>query len=252
MKILVFGGTEEGRLLPRKLAQLGAETAVCVTTPLGAEELGECEGLTVLVGRKTEDEMAALLSGFQLCVDATHPYSTLVSENIRRACKTAGVPLRRLLREESAPEGCVCVDSVESAVEYLRHTEGNILLTTGSKTVADFAALGPSRLYVRVLPTHESLSLCEAAHIPHRQILALQGPFTRQMNEAMLLQYNIRCLVTRDGGKAGGFEEKLAAAKAAGAECLLIGRPADSGESMESICAFVRGSLEASSRGESE
>lgn len=243
MKVLVFGGTEEGRILPLKLAALGVETTVCVATPLGAEELGKAEHIRVLVGRLDEDEMAALMQGFDLCVDATHPYSTIVSANIAAACKRAGLPRRRLLREESTPEGCIFVKDVAEAVEYLKGTEGNILLTTGSKTIAEFAALDIARIFVRVLPTHESLTLCEEAGIPHKQILALQGPFTQRMNEATMEQYNIRYLVTRDGGKAGGFEEKRAATLAVGAECVLIGRPGDKGESLEEIIEFVKNSL---------
>lgn len=239
MKILVFGGTEEGRILPIKLAALGAEVTVCVATPLGAEELGSTPGVNVLVGRRDENEIAALLKGFDLCVDATHPYSTIVSANIAAACESTGVPLKRLLRAASAPAGCIFAADVNEAIEYLKNTEGNILLTTGSKTVSEFASLDISRLYVRVLPTHESLSLCEAAGIPHKQILALQGPFTRRMNEATMEQYNIRYLVTRDGGKAGGFEEKRDAALSVGAECVLIGRPAETGDSMEAIIEFV-------------
>ena len=111
---------------------------------------------------------------------------------------------------------------------------------TGSKTVGEYAPLGAERLFVRILPTHESLSLCEAAGIPHKHIIAMQGPFTRKMNEAAIEQYNIRFIVTRDGGTAGGFDEKLSAARTCGAEAIVIRRPKDVGESMEEILRFVR------------
>ncbi len=39
MKVLVFGGTTEGRLLARELSALGAQVTVSVATALGAEEL---------------------------------------------------------------------------------------------------------------------------------------------------------------------------------------------------------------------
>ena len=240
MKILVFGGTEEGRVLASNLCALGAEVAVSVATPLGAEELSGIEGAEVLVGRLDAKEMAALLRRFDLCIDATHPYSTAVSANITAACEETGVERRRLLREQSAPEGCTLVDDTASAVEFLKEREGNVLLMTGSKTVGEYAPLGAERLFVRILPTHESLSLCEAAGIPHKHIIAMQGPFTRKMNEATIEQYAIRFIVTRDGGAAGGFDEKLSAARACGAEAIVIRRPKDVGESMEEILHFVR------------
>ena len=240
MKILVFGGTEEGRVLASSLCALGAEVAVSVATPLGAEELSGIEGAEVLVGRLDAKEMAALLRRFDLCIDATHPYSTAVSANISDACSETGVEHRRLLREQSAPEGCTLVDDTASAVEFLKEREGNVLLMTGSKTVGEYASLGAERLFVRILPTHESLSLCEAAGIPHKHIIAMQGPFTQKMNEATIEQYAIRFIVTRDGGTAGGFAEKLSAARACGAETIVIRRPKDDGESMEEILHFVR------------
>ena len=73
MKIVVFSGTTEGRILSRQLAALGAQVLVSVATPLGAEEQGEETGITVHCGRLTPEEMAALLQGADLCVDATHP-----------------------------------------------------------------------------------------------------------------------------------------------------------------------------------
>ena len=104
-RILIFGGTTEGRLLAQALARRGVPAAVSVATVLGAEELSGLPGITPLVGRRTAEEMAALLSGYDKCVDATHPYAREVSANIRSACRSAGVPLRRLLRRTQLADG---------------------------------------------------------------------------------------------------------------------------------------------------
>ena len=90
---------------------------------------------------------------------------------------------------------------------------------------AAFAGLGGVRLYPRVLPTHEALDACAAAGIPARNIIAMQGPFTQALNEALLHQYGARWFVTKDGGAPGGFAEKAAAAHAAGAQLVVIRRP---------------------------
>lgn len=127
------------------------------------------------------------------------------------------------------------VDSCAQAAAFLQTRQGNILLTTGAKELGAFAALEPDRLFPRVLPTHASLSACEDLGIPHRNILALQGPFSQEMNEAMLTQYQIRWLVTKDGGTAGGYEEKQAAAQARGVPVILIRRPMDQGCSLEEL-----------------
>ena len=46
-------------------------------------------------------------------------------------------------------------------------------------------------------------------------------------------------LVTKDGGRAGGFEEKAAAAREAGAELVVIGRPAETGYTLEEILSWL-------------
>ena len=207
-----------------------------VATPLGSEEQVSFAGISVLCGRLSHDELAALVLGADLCVDATHPYAVDVTKNIQAACEATGTPLRRLLRQESATEATwVTVESTEQAAAFLQTTEGNILLTTGAKELPAFASLDPTRLYPRVLPTHAALDACEALGIPHKNILALQGPFTREMNKAMLTQYNVKWLVTKDGGKAGGFTDKADAAREKHVPLVLIRRPQEDGQTMEEI-----------------
>ena len=58
-----------------------------------------------------------------------------------------------------------------------------------------------------------------------KNLIAMQGPFSKELNAAMLRQYDCRYLVTKDSGKAGGFEEKIQAATECGAIPVIIGRP---------------------------
>lgn len=235
MKILIFSGTADGRRLSGRLAESGAEVTVCVATEYGCEEQGTCEGVTVLTGRRNADEMAELLADHALCIDATHPYALQVSRNIREACLRAGVPYRRLLRDSCAAEGAVCVSSADEAAAYLAETEGNILLAIGSKELAAFRILDSGRLFPRVLPSHASLAACEAAGIPHRNIIAMQGPFTKELNAALIRQKDIGYVVTKDGGAEGGFPEKAAAAKETGAVLIVLRRPEEQGERYEQL-----------------
>ena len=222
MNVVVFSGTTEGRELSRQLAALGIEVTVSVATPLGQEEQGSTPGVTVRCGR--------------LCVDATHPYAAEATRNIRTAAQAVGVEYHRLLRPASPlPENCLVFESAKQAAEALAAKEGNLLLATGAKELAQFAAIPPERLYPRVLPTLESIAACEAANIPHRNIIAMQGPFSFALNQAMMEQFHIRWLVTKDGGAAGGFDEKAAAASAAGAQLVVIRRPPEQGETASEV-----------------
>ena len=189
-------------------------------------------GITVHAGRLQPDAMAALLAGADLCVDATHPYAVDATRNIRAAAVQAGVEYRRLLRAQShLPPGCAVFETAAQAAEYLAGTEGNILLATGAKELAVFAGLEPARLYPRVLPTPEGIAACEAANVPHRNIIAMQ---------ALITQFQIRYLVTKDGGAAGGFAEKVQAAADTGAQLVVLRRPPETGETETQILAYCK------------
>ena len=245
MRAVVFSGTTEGRVFSKQLAALGAEVLVSVATPLGAEEQGEGSGITVHCGRLTPEEMTALLQGADLCVDATHPYAVEATRNIRAACKTAGTEYRRLLRPESPlPAGSMVFASAAHAAGFLARTQGNVLLATGAKELSAFAVLEPARLFPRVLPTREGIAACEGADIPHKNIIAMQGPFSYALNRALMEQFAIRFLVTKDGGAAGGFEEKARAAQDTGAQLIVIRRPAEQGETAEQILTHCKEMLQ--------
>lgn len=245
MKVLIFGGTTEGRQLAEMLSRRGVTAAVSVATPLGAEELGSLPGVTVLVGRLEAEEMAALLQGYDRCVDATHPYARIVSQNIRLACARTGVPLRRLLRPAGGAFRGVVTDSAQGAAAFLKGREGPVLLAIGAKELAAFSQLPPERLYPRVLPVVASLEACRAMGIPTRNILALHGPFSQALNRAILEQYHIRWFVTKDGGAEGGFQEKVAAAEEAGAELVVIRRPEERGSGLNQILNWLTEEKEA-------
>lgn len=241
MKLVIFSGTTEGREFSRAAAALGAAVTVCVATDLGAEEQGGAPGVTVHAGRLDADEMEALLRDAALCVDATHPYATEATHNIRAAAGMAGVEYHRLLRRASElPAGSVVLPGAGEAAAYLADKAGRILLTTGAKELPAFAALDPARLYPRVLPTLAGITACEAAGVPHRNIIAMQGPFTLGLNVALMRQFQIDYLVTKDGGAQGGFAEKAEAAAQCGAQLIVLRRPDEQGETAETILQRCR------------
>ena len=229
MKIVIFGGTTEGRRLSKLLAEAGASVTVCVATEYGEEEQGTISGVMTRIGPLSAEEKQTLLCDAALCVDATHPYASHVTGSVKTACKEAGVEYIRLLRPACDTEDAVVFDSAKEAAEWLREREGRVLLTTGAKELSAYACLDPGRLIPRVLPSHEALNACEMLGIPHRNIVAMQGPFTVELNAATIRQYGVRYVVTKDGGGPGGFPEKAQAARETGAQLIVLRRPADSG-----------------------
>ncbi len=229
-KICVFAGTTEGRELVEFLTAQPVSITACVATEYGETLLQPAENLTISAKRLTGEEMAELFSeaAFDLVVDATHPYAAAVTENIARACRTSGAEYLRLLRKESAVSSdAVYVPDIPGAVAYLNGRPGNVLLTTGSKELASFAGLEDfsQRVYARVLPIQSSLTACQSAGLKPGHIVAMQGPFSEEMNLALLHTISANYLVTKDGGEAGGFDAKVSAARKAAAQLVVIGRP---------------------------
>ena len=226
-KICIFAGTTEGRKLAALLCD-AVELTICVATEYGEVLLDGIDGIAVHTGRMDADEMKRFFEEKRFClvIDATHPYAAAVTENIAVAAKNVNLPLMRILREtQRAVPDAVYVDSVGAARDFLEHTEGNILLTTGSKELAGFTGLDMDRVWARVLPLAASLEACAAAGVPAAHIIAAQGPFSYEMNLAQLRAIHAKYLVTKASGKNGGFDEKIAAAKTAGAVPVIIGAP---------------------------
>ena len=119
------------------------------------------------------------------------------------------------------------MENAAAAAAFLETTRGNILLTTGSKELAAYSSIPDftQRVYARVLPMDASLEACRAAGLKATHVIAMQGPFSEEMDLATLRFADAAWMVTKDGGEAGGFPAKASAARKAGAGLVVIGRP---------------------------
>ena len=228
-KVIVFAGTTEGYEISRFLCENQIPVLACVATEYGSRSLIENSCLQVQAGRLDENEMKELFSREkpELVLDATHPYAAEVTRNIKKACEEAEISYTRILRTGSAQQNAVYVRDTQEAAEYIKGTTGNVLLTTGSKELAVFTSVPDyrERLFARVLSLPSVIESCQALGFEGRNLIAMQGPFSEELNRAILTQYQCRYLVTKDSGKAGGFLEKIQAAEACGATAVIIGRP---------------------------
>ena len=237
-KIIIFSGTTEGRTLSTLLTQRRIPHVVCVASAYGGEMMEDSTFAELHIGRMDAEEMkqflSARISGAEgMVVDATHPYATEVTANIKLAAEAQGVPYLRVVRgaSDAAPGDMAVYSDIRACAEAMDQTSGNILLTTGSKELRAYCEVVSEetrkRTYVRVLPTMSSLEQCISEGIEGDHIIAMHGPFTRECNEAILRQYDIRHLVTKDSGTAGGFLAKAEAAEAATVQLHVIARPVE-------------------------
>ena len=245
-KILIYAGTTEGRRLAEFLVKREVSVHVCVATEYGESLLPEGSNITTTHERMDENQMIEFINEYHpsYVVDATHPYAIEVTENLQNACEKAGVPYLRILRDTGAEKSdCIYVDNMEEAIEYLEQTTGNILATTGSKELAAFQNLTDykKRVYARVLSTAKVAHKCEQLGFTGKNLLCMQGPFSVEMNYAIMKSYDISYMVTKDSGNIGGFLQKYNAAKKAGVKIIVLGRQKEeSGYTYEEIIDLLK------------
>ena len=224
--IWVVGGTSNAKEICEHLASEAYRVLVSVTTDYG-RQLSEFPGIEVVQGKLSREEMEHLIQtrGVRLVVDASHPFAAEVSAGAMQAAKNTAVPYLRFERANTRFESATYVDNYEEAVAYLANKPGNILLTTGSRFVAKFIPLGAERLFARVLSTSDSISLCEQAGLQPAGIIAMAGVSSVNLNKALMDEFDIRFMVTKESGAEGGLQEKMEAAKQKNVELIIIQRP---------------------------
>ncbi len=248
--VVIFAGTTEGRTLASILDRAGVPLDICVATDYGQMILPAFREAKIHKGRMDRGEMEAFLSREPrtIVVDATHPFAQAVSSNIREATARRKLDYIRLLRDEESylnRDHVQIFSEIKKGADFLNRQEGNVLLTTGSK---DLAGIAPSfedlsRVYVRVLPSEESIRLCREAGFFGRQIVAMQGPVSQKMHQATLEELQIKWQMTKASGRVGGVEEKLAAAALVGVRTVIISRPPEQGYSFAQVLRMMANRL---------
>lgn len=232
-EVLVFGGTTEGREMAEWLSARGTcSVVVSSLTEYGGSLVEGLPNVESFTGRMLPDVMEQLMRTrpFSCVVDATHPYAAGVSTSIATACENTSTPLLRVIREGEPVGPWTGVQDAAEAARLVAECTGNVLLTTGSNDLAVYVAAVDGykeRLYARILPLEKSIANADSLGIPLDHIVAMKGPFSKELNCALIRQFDIKVLVTKASGKSGGFWEKVEAARECGAELIVVHRPVE-------------------------
>ena len=240
-KLLIFGGTTEGRELSEWCEANGIYADVSVTTDYGARLLGSSELLNIFTGKLDSGEMKSLIKAgdYTAVVDATHPYAAEATANIRAACSEAGAVYYRLLRRPAELSG-VCVNSMKELIQILDSTDKVILSTLGSKELPELAKVkNRSRIWLRVLPAEGIAEQCVRYGFDESHVIQGKGPFTVDQNIAHIKQSGAQLLVTKESGAAGGYPEKTEAAAKCGIRTITITRPKEEGLTFDELKMII-------------
>ncbi|HBE76772.1 MAG TPA: precorrin-6A reductase [Firmicutes bacterium] len=246
--IILIAGTVDARLIIEKLISKPVSLHATVTTDLGAEYLSRYPQLIIHQGALDYRGMRDLFRLVQpvLVIDASHPFAREVSCNAMAACRDAQIRYLRFEREETFLAGAdiTWVSDFEEAAAKTDAIAGNALLTIGSNHLESFARRVENyreRLFIRVLPVKTVLEKCERLGFAAARIIAMQGPFSLEMNLAHMGHCKAGLLVTKESGVAGGNREKLAAAQKLKIPVMMVRRPQlDYGWIVQSVESIVK------------
>ena len=217
-KIFLIAGTEDGRKLAEFLSGKNFDVTASVVSDYGRKLLESCAAVKINDKPLDRDELEKILreENFNFLVDASHPYAKNISANAIAAATAAKIFYVRYERAEIIfdYEKIFCVESYEAAAVKASQLGKNIYLTTGSRNLKIFVdLLKDCNLTARVLPTAEVLSQCENFGLTPKQIVAMQGPFSTELNAELFKHARAEVIVTKNSGQIGGADTKLAAAK---------------------------------------
>jgi Precorrin-6x reductase len=173
-----------------------------------------------------------------MILDASHPSSSVKVAPLSQWCEQQGIPYLRLDRPETEIPASPLIFPVYNWEEALLRLEQRvntlyqekrqpvtIFVTTGSNqlesiVLSSFACF--ARLLVRVLPEGRLIQKCIDMGIRPKDIIGMQGPFSKEINRALFKFYKADILLTRDSGLGGGTDTKISAALKLGMEIVLI------------------------------
>lgn len=171
-------------------------------------------------------------------LDARHPSCNNQFASISQWCEQRRISYLRLERPETSLPVSPLISPVhnwEEALQLLRrgaeaiYTEKGrpvtIFVTTGShqlESIVNTSFNCPVRFVVRVLPEGRIVQKCQDMGINPKNIVALQGPFSKELNRVLFKSYGADIILTRDSGHAGGTDTKLSAALELGLKVVLL------------------------------
>ncbi len=228
--IWVLAGTAESGELLRELLKAGYIAFASTATEYGAS-LAAAAGAVEVLGSMDEEEMKKLLrdKAVDAVIDATHPFSVEVSKNAMNVCASAGVLYLRLERGETrlpADNSVYLVRDFEEAGRKAAELGDVIFYAAGSRNLERFLAqVDGKRVIARILPDKAALDKCLVLGLSPGDIIAAQGPFTKETNKVLFAQYSADVLVTKESGSIGGTESKIEAANDLGIPVIVVSRP---------------------------
>jgi len=225
--ILVLGGTSTTHEVMEVLHE---DYIISVATEYGFAEFSKRYPDRVVHVRFTFHSLMEFIKARNIkkIIDATHPHANEITETAKRAAAETGILYIDRVRSVSSfisYEQMHTFTDYEKLVDFIgERGYQRIIITTGSNNIDKFTDFA-ERAYVRVLPFEKSVRACTDSGFHHSKIIAMQGPFSKEFNKALIRELKADCMVTKNSGEGSGFAEKVYACSECGIDVLVIEPP---------------------------
>ena len=231
--IIVLSGTLEGREINSLLALKGYEVQSVTAVNHGSHIIVHNASMEVVEEHHGKGVLEKVIDNqaVRMVIDTSHPSLEGISRLAKELCRKNNIKYIRFVRAEvDLPESPLLfpVYTWEGAVQKAAKLGNTIFLTTGSYNLEVFLQhpdIVGKRVVVRVLPDYRVIERVQALGIVPKDIVAMQGPFSKDMNRVTFKMYNTSVIVTKDSGKAGGTDSKISAALSLNIPVVIIRRP---------------------------
>ena len=219
MRVLLLGGTAEGRALAAELhPEVDVVSSLAGRVPDPALPVGPVR----IGGFGGADGLARWLTaeGIDAVVDATHPFAATITAHAARACGDTGLP-HVVLARPAWPTGraTVVASDVQAADLVAQQRHSRVFLTTGRSGSAAFAHVDAWFLIRAVTPPDRHT-------LPARhELLLSRGPYRYDDERKLLADFGIDALVTKNSGGTM-TRAKIDAADDLGVPVVMVDRPA--------------------------
>ena len=223
-------GTSDGKALLKELNKYTDDFLLSTATKYGGDILKDFKYKYLNTSPLNEIKLEELLKEkeVQALVDFSHPYAVEVSKNAMEACEKLGIEYIRFERKGVAEKykdnpKVHLIKNLEYLNELLENKKGNILNTMGSNNIGKLECLNLSnRIIHRVLPTKEVIEKCNDFEVELKNIIAIKGPISYDLNLAFLKNYDIEAMILKDSGESGATEEKIQSALDLDIDCYVL------------------------------
>lgn len=235
-RLWLIGGTSESAVLAEAIAQSNLPCTITVTTETAKALYSLSPLLRVKVGRLNPQQVGEFLQAENIVaiLDASHPYAVEISKLAIATATKYQIPYLRYERLEAGTPllqrggggDLIILDSFETLVREDYLTNQRVLLTSGYKSLHLFRSWqNRCTLFVRVLPSVESVQGAIDAGFTANRIIAIRPPVSRELEKALWQQWQISLIVTKASGVAGGEDIKRSLCTELGIRLIIIERP---------------------------